>query len=185
MSLCITQRVLLEAAGYISPAVYQAPQCCFDAKTYPNSTLLLGWVRNLRTLLSLVAAIPLIPPHLVAAVGFGYDFSPHDDHLDHYQLDGRFDRTTTTLGVGCSSFFRINDLGRFSSGSRLRIPWLDERIYRTLCVLCFSKFVLFCKFHIVAVVLCFDSSVCVFYFILVDWTLANLPSGEPHLDLGG
>ena len=81
--------------------------------------------------------------------------------------------------------FRTNDLGRFSSGRRLRISLLNERIHRTLCVLCFSKFVLFCKFPVVAVVLCFDSSVCVFYFILVDWTLANLPSGEPHLDFGG
>ena len=62
------------------------------------------------------------------------------------------------------------------------ISRLDERIQRTLCVLCFSKFMLFCKFHIVAVVLCFDSFVSVFYFILVAWASADLLFGEPHLE---
>ena len=40
------------------------------------------------------------------------------------------------------------------------------------------------KVHIVAVLLCFNSSVCVSIFILVEWTSANLPSRQPHLDLG-
>ena len=36
------QRVLLGAAGYLNPAVYQAPQSCFELRLISSLTILLG-----------------------------------------------------------------------------------------------------------------------------------------------
>ena len=33
--LCITQRVLLGAAGHLNPAAHQAPQLCFELRLFP------------------------------------------------------------------------------------------------------------------------------------------------------